>query len=175
MRHGKTLPLLLSLLSGCSLIPAYQRPALARSARNGRQAPAPRALARTPGQAAADIGWRDFFADPALQGLIALSPRQQPGFARGHAQRGAGPGAIPRGPRQPVSRCAGLGGLDAARTPADLSPLGVAENSHEYSLGVGRGLMGDRSVRQDPQPGAAAQETYLSDADTALLHLAGRP
>src|SRR5579862_4067763 len=52
------------LLAGCTLEPAYHRP----------PPPVPQ-LASGPssGRAAADTGWRDFFIDPQLQQLIALS------------------------------------------------------------------------------------------------------
>ena len=68
MRHSIATTTLLGLLSGCSLIPAYQRPALPVSP----EWPASAGPTGS-GPAAADIGWRDFFRDPALQGLIALS------------------------------------------------------------------------------------------------------
>ena len=67
MRHVKiATPLLLALLASCSLIPSYQRPALPVSS----QYPASADETNTPaaGMAAWDIGWRNFFADPALQG-----------------------------------------------------------------------------------------------------------
>ncbi|MBU6398029.1 MAG: hypothetical protein KJS74_07595, partial [Rhodospirillales bacterium] len=65
MRNVKASALLLGLLSGCSFIPAYHRPALPVT----NQYP----VAGGSGPAAASIGWRDFFQDPALQDLIALS------------------------------------------------------------------------------------------------------
>jgi multidrug efflux system outer membrane protein len=58
-----------AVLSGCSLMPAYERPAL----------PAPAAYpATTPTGAtgtaeAADIGWREFFADERLRQVVALA------------------------------------------------------------------------------------------------------
>jgi multidrug efflux system outer membrane protein len=51
-----------TLLGACTLEPHYQRP----------PAPVP-ALQGTAGDAAADIGWREFFPDPQLQQLIALA------------------------------------------------------------------------------------------------------
>ncbi len=55
------------VLAGCSMIPAYERPA----------APVAPAWAGTPGtpaaQPAADIAWQTYFTDPKLQQLIALA------------------------------------------------------------------------------------------------------
>jgi multidrug efflux system outer membrane protein len=55
------------LLAGCSMIPAYERPA----------APVAPTWAGTPGtaaaQPAADIEWQSYFSDPQLQQLIALA------------------------------------------------------------------------------------------------------
>lgn len=67
MRNVKPVSaLMLGLLSGCSLIPAYHRPALpvqnAYPVGGGGSGPA-----------AADLGWKGFFKDPALQQLISLS------------------------------------------------------------------------------------------------------
>jgi len=65
---------LLASLAGCSLIPHYDRPDLPTAtayptgpAFTGRGAPSAGNVA------AGDLGWRDFFVDPVLQDLIALS------------------------------------------------------------------------------------------------------
>src|SRR5471032_1937278 len=59
------------VLSGCSLIPDYQRPAAPVAAQY------PQGPAYSPAQAAnvaaAEQGWRQFFADPALQQLIQVA------------------------------------------------------------------------------------------------------
>jgi outer membrane protein, multidrug efflux system len=55
---------LITLLGACTLEPHYQRP----------PSPVPALEARAAGgTAAADIGWREFFPDPQLQQLIALT------------------------------------------------------------------------------------------------------
>ena len=63
---------LLAGLSGCTLIPHYTRPALpvSQSYPSGPvyASPAPGTL-----PAAADLSWKQFFTDPVLQDLIALS------------------------------------------------------------------------------------------------------
>ncbi len=59
--------LMAALLGGCSLNPSYQRPPLPTAASYPEQAAT---------QASANIGhlgWRDFFADPALRDLIGLA------------------------------------------------------------------------------------------------------
>jgi multidrug efflux system outer membrane protein len=61
---------LLASLAGCSLIPDYKRPALPVATAY------PPGFAETPAagqEAAADVGWRDFFVDPILADLIAFS------------------------------------------------------------------------------------------------------
>ena len=52
-------------LAGCTMIPRYQRPAAPVAGRF------PDGADRSGD--AADIGWRDFFADPRLKQLVALA------------------------------------------------------------------------------------------------------
>lgn len=86
MRRIIFAPALLAFLSGCSLIPHYNRPDLPTTADyptgpaftgRGAQSNAQSGdQSGGPGSgriAAADLGWRDFFLDPVLQELIALS------------------------------------------------------------------------------------------------------
>ncbi|WP_049621758.1 efflux transporter outer membrane subunit [Frateuria defendens] len=56
------------LLAGCTMEPAYQRPNLPVPDRY----PAHGTATEAPVQAA-DLGWRDFFRDPALQSLVAIA------------------------------------------------------------------------------------------------------
>jgi multidrug efflux system outer membrane protein len=64
---------LLPSLAGCSLIPHYDRPDLPTAAEYPT-GPAFTGRGVTSGGVAAwDLGWRDFFVDPVLQDLIALS------------------------------------------------------------------------------------------------------
>lgn len=57
------------LLAGCSLMPAYERPASPVPAQWASTA----AAATTGVPAAADMGWQQYFADPRLRELIALA------------------------------------------------------------------------------------------------------
>lgn len=56
------------VLAGCSMIPTYERPAapVATAFRLAQAAP-------VGGVAAADLAWKDYFADPRLQQLIAIA------------------------------------------------------------------------------------------------------
>ncbi|CAM3978337.1 efflux transporter outer membrane subunit [Paracidovorax anthurii] len=58
-----------ALLAGCSFIPTYERPAAPVPAAY----PAAAAAAPAGARAATDIDWREYFADPRLQRLIALA------------------------------------------------------------------------------------------------------
>jgi multidrug efflux system outer membrane protein len=168
MRHVKTAsPLLLALLASCSLIPSYLRPALPVSS----QYPASADSANTPaaGMAAWDIGWRNFFADPALQGLITLSLANNRNLriATLDVSQAQAQYRVDRASLFPAINA--TAGEDAYHTPAGImggnaNPI----NYREYSLGVGAvswelDLFG--KIRSQAK---AAQETYLSDADTAL-------
>ncbi|MDN7461084.1 multidrug transporter, partial [Burkholderia gladioli] len=64
--------------TGCTMAPHYQRPAAPVSGSfpsDGVYATQPGADGShsANGQAAADIGWRNFFADPRLQALIEIA------------------------------------------------------------------------------------------------------
>ena len=67
---------LLTLVQGCSLIPDYFRPGLpvAQSYPTGPAFTGAGSVVDQPGRVpAAGLGWRDFFIDPVMQDLIALS------------------------------------------------------------------------------------------------------
>lgn len=69
--------LLVTLVAGCSLQPVYQRPGAPVSAAFPAGEAYQTAAARTASATlpAADIGWRDFLADPRLQRLVELALR----------------------------------------------------------------------------------------------------
>ncbi|MGE8686233.1 MAG: efflux transporter outer membrane subunit [Achromobacter sp.] len=65
---------LAAALAGCSLAPRYERPAAPIDAAYPSDAAYARDAPEKPDEpAAANIGWRDFFRDPLLQQLIAIS------------------------------------------------------------------------------------------------------
>jgi outer membrane protein, multidrug efflux system len=163
MRHSIASTTLLGLLSGCSLIPAYQRPALPVSP----EWPASAGPTGS-GPAAADIGWRNFFGDPALQGLIALSLANNRNLrvATLNVQEAQAQYRVDRANLFPAVDA--TAGREVYHTPADVMGTGTAINYREYSLGVGAvswelDLFG--KIRSQAK---AAHETYLSDADMAL-------
>jgi multidrug efflux system outer membrane protein len=158
----RTATLLLGLLSGCSLIPAYQRPTLPVTGQWPAGATTP---AGTP---ASDVGWRDFFPDPALRDLIAL------GLANNRDLRVAVLN-VAQAQAQYLSDRASLfptvdatATLDRAHIPAGVTGASTGTDTREYSLGAGTvswelDLFG--KIRSQAE---AARQTYLSDADTQL-------
>ena len=122
-----------ALLSGCSLIPTYERPAAPVEADFSAHGAAPAGSQ----PAAADIGWRQFFGDERLQRLIGLAlennrdlrvavlnieaARAQYGVTR--ADRFPGVNANANGTRQ--------------RTPADLSPSRQQTIGSQYQVNLG--------------------------------------
>jgi multidrug efflux system outer membrane protein len=174
MHSRKTAPLALALLSGCTLIPAYHRPALPVAAHYPAAAGVTAA-----GPQASDIGWKNFFADPALGGLIALS------LANNRNLRVTSLDVIEAQAQYRVDRASlfpvvdATGGLQASRTPGNIetgggsSALeggagGAALNYRAYSLGIGAVSWELDFFGKLRSQARAAQETYLSDADTAL-------
>jgi multidrug efflux system outer membrane protein len=77
--HLKTLRLAVGLLllavQGCAFTPAYLRPEMpvADTFPTRQAGPEPPSPQQQPGEAAADLGWRNYFAEPALQNLIAAA------------------------------------------------------------------------------------------------------
>ncbi len=160
MRNVKASALLLGLLSGCSFIPAYHRPALPVT----NQYP----VAGGSGPAAASIGWRDFFQDPALQDLIALSIANNRNLRVSvlNVEEAQAQYRVDRAGLFPTID--GAGEEIAQRTSAGLTTSGAGITSHEYSLGAQTvswelDLFG--KIRSQAE---SAHQTYLSDADTML-------
>ena len=160
MRNVKASALLLGLLSGCSFIPAYHRPALPVT----NQYP----VAGGSGPAAASIGWRDFFQDPALQDLIALSIANNRNLRVSvlNVEEAQAQYRVDRAGLFPTID--GAGEAIAQRTSAGLTTSGAGVTSHEYSLGAQTvswelDLFG--KIRSQAE---SAHQTYLSDADTML-------
>jgi multidrug efflux system outer membrane protein len=119
------------LLSGCSLMPTYQRP----------MAPVPQTFAGDTAAAAAapvaEIGWRDVFTDPALQRVIetALANNRDLRVAALNIEKARAQYRVQDAALFPTIN-ASAGG-NGSRTPADLSPSGTAQVSHSYSASLG--------------------------------------
>jgi multidrug efflux system outer membrane protein len=134
-----------ALVSACSLQPVYQRPDAPVSAQyptgpvynQQPGATAPEGNARSAdGRAAADIGWRDFFADPKLQAIVALALRNNRDLRVSMLNVEAA-----RAQYQ-ITRAELFPTVDAAasatrqRTPANLSPTGRTTPGNVYSVGM---------------------------------------
>ena len=120
------------LLGGCSLIPDYQRPAspvdsLWPSEAGGAQT----------ATAAADLDWRAFFKDPALQGLIdtALANNRDLRVAALNVEAYAAQRQIQRSALFPSVTADG--GATRQRLPGSLSSSGDPSISSQYSATVG--------------------------------------
>ena len=123
------------VLSGCSLIPDYQRPD-APVAGQYPQGPA-YSPAQAPAQAAAEQGWRQFFHDPALQQLIQVSLENNRDLrvAALNIDAFAAQYRISRADLFPAVSANGSG--SRLRLPADASQTGEAGISSSYSATVG--------------------------------------
>ncbi|CAI8811701.1 efflux RND transporter outer membrane subunit EmhC [Pseudomonas sp. YuFO20] len=123
------------VLSGCSLIPDYQRPD-APVAGQYPQGPA-YSPAQAPAQAAAEQGWRQFFHDPALQQLIQVSLENNRDLrvAALNIDAFAAQYRISRADLFPAVSANGSGSRQ--RLPADASQTGEAGISSSYSATVG--------------------------------------
>ncbi len=120
------------LLGGCSLIPDYQRPAspvdsLWPSKAGGAQTVT----------AAADLDWRAFFKDPALQGLIdtALANNRDLRVAALNVEAYAAQRQIQRSALFPSVTADG--GATRQRLPGSLSSSGDPSISSQYSATLG--------------------------------------
>jgi multidrug efflux system outer membrane protein len=128
-------PLTLALaiaLGGCSLMPAYQRPA----------PPVPAAYPATAAAdsgapAAADIGWREFFADERLRQLIALAQANNRDLrvAVLNIEQARAQYRIQDAALLPGINASGSGNI--SRSPADLSATGQPGTSRQYSATLG--------------------------------------
>ena len=131
LRSCKTVPVvLLAALSGCSLMPEYQRPA----------APVPAAwpdsvkLKITQKIVLAD--WQDYFSDPRLQALIAaaLENNRDLRIATARIAEARAQYGIQQADRLPNFNLAA--GRNASLTPADLSMTGSTSNAQRYDVGI---------------------------------------
>jgi outer membrane protein, multidrug efflux system len=172
MRISPLLLVLVSGLAGCSLIPDYHRPALP-VATQWPSGPAAQSASAGPagGVPASELGWRDFFTDPVEQELIALS------LANNRDLRVAVLNVAQAQAQYRVDRAALFPEIDAtagllrSRTPADVqgfAGLVPTLNVREYSLGLSTVSWELDFFGQIRSQAKAAEETYLSSADTRL-------
>ncbi|WP_017906831.1 AdeC/AdeK/OprM family multidrug efflux complex outer membrane factor [Pseudomonas asplenii] len=121
-------------LSGCSLIPDYQRPAAPVAA----QYPNASALATAPAAPlAADMGWREMFRDPTLQQLIesALRNNRDLRVAALNVEAFQAQYRIQRADLFPAVSATGSG--THQRVPASISGAGKPAITHSNSVTLG--------------------------------------
>ncbi len=132
------LPLALSLaLGGCSLAPVYERPPSPVAA-TWPSGPSYKAEAVADNTVpAADIRWRDFFADASLREVIGLALANNRdlrvstlNIEKARAQYGIERAAL-------VPHISAGASESAAHTPATLTPIGATQTTREYSVGLG--------------------------------------
>jgi multidrug efflux system outer membrane protein len=157
---------LLASLAGCSLIPHYDRPDLPTAADYPTGPAFTGRGAQSGSVAAGDLGWRDFFLDPVLQDLIALS------LANNRDLRAAA-GNVAAARAQYESTHASLfptidavGSADFEREAPGESGYSTALHLNSYSLGLSAvsyelDLFG--KIRSQSKQ---AQEQYFSLAET---------
>ncbi|MFJ4376206.1 efflux transporter outer membrane subunit [Pseudomonas japonica] len=158
MSHGKlktALALALGLVSGCSLIPDYERPA----APVASEWPAP------PSETDATLPWASFFKDAQLKALIgeALQHNRDLRVALLTIDKARA--------QYRISRAELLPALDATasassqRTPADLAADGRAGTGHRYEAGVGLAAYEVDFFGRVRSLNAQALETYLQSVE----------
>jgi multidrug efflux system outer membrane protein len=127
----------LAMLGGCSLAPTYERPAQ----------PAPTAWPTGPsykqdgaastGKTAAEIAWRDFFADEHLRKVVelALANNRDLRVSALNIEVARAQYRVERAALAPT--VAASGGQTATRTPSNMTGTGEAAISRTYTAGVG--------------------------------------
>ncbi len=125
------------ILSGCSLAPRYERPA-APVAAAYPDAPAgyTATAAGEDKRRATDIGWREFFHDARLQGLIgaALENNRDLRTAALRIEEARALYNVQSADLLPTIN--GTGGYTRSRTPASVSPFGVTTTTSQYQVGL---------------------------------------
>lgn len=155
MRKSLLAVALLGALSGCSMIPEYQRPA----------APVPSEWtdAGAASRAAAVPAWDAFFSDPQLRELIglALANNRDLRVATLNVEAYRAQYRIQRAELFPAVNAYGDG--SRGRTPADLSPLGQSSVAGQYSATLGLSWELDLFGRLDSLREQALEEYFASE------------
>ena len=127
---------LAATLGGCSLMPAYERPAAPVPATYPSTGKAS-STADANAPAAGDIGWRDFFADERLRELIALALANNRDLrvAVLNIEQSRAQYQIQGAALLPTVNASGSGSV--SRSPADESVTGQAGISRQYSATLG--------------------------------------
>lgn len=162
---------LLAALSGCSLIPEYQRPE-APVAENWPQGEAYAAQAAT--TAAANLDWQTFFRDPALRRLIgvALENNRDLRVAALNVEAYSALYRIQRADLLPA--VSGDAGGTRSRVPADLSQTRESAVTSQYSATLGVAWEADlfgrlRSLREQALEQYFATEATQRSVQVSLI------
>ena len=123
-------------MTACTLAPAYQRPAppVAATYPTRDSTPADAGAARA---SAPPVGWRDFFADPRLQALIAtaLTNNRDLRVATLNVANSQAKYRIQRAQILPAFNASG--GESASHTPTAITSPGLPATTHEFSATLG--------------------------------------
>ncbi|KAB2318265.1 efflux transporter outer membrane subunit [Betaproteobacteria bacterium SCN1] len=124
-----------ALLGGCSLIPAYERPAAPVPQTFGTGQPA--AAPDLPAAAETLPDWQSYFPDPALHALVeaALANNRDLRLALARVEEARALAGVARADRFPTLAAQADG--SRTRTPADLSSTGTARTSSRYDANLG--------------------------------------
>jgi multidrug efflux system outer membrane protein len=122
------------LIAGCSLQPIYQRPELPVAPHFPVGSAYDQAVGSPDQRPAAEIGWRDFLADPRLQRLveIALANNRDLRLAALNVAQVRAQYRIQRSALFPQVGVAANG--SSSRTPGSLSATGAPSVEHAYSV-----------------------------------------
>jgi multidrug efflux system outer membrane protein len=127
-----------SILGACTMVPRYQRPeapvpAVYESGENGAQPVAAIPASALP---ASEIGWKEFFPDTELQGLIAraLTNNRDLRVATLNVEAARAQYRIQRADLVPSIDAGGT--ANNQRLPASVSPTGQSELTRIYSSGL---------------------------------------
>ena len=158
-------------LAGCSLSPRYERPQAPIAASYPTGSAYEQATPADADQVlAADIGWRDFFRDPLLQQLIALSLESNRDLQKAalNVEAARAMYRIQRADLLPSLDAAG--GSVAERLPADISPTGTTQINRRYDVaGVATAWELDLWGRLFNQRRAAIEDLRSTEYDLAYL------
>jgi multidrug efflux system outer membrane protein len=158
MRIPVTIGLAL-VLAACSMQPVYERPA-APVAGAFPEGDAYKAV--KPGAPAAEIGWRDFLADPRLQRLVetALANNRDLRVAMLNVAQVRAQYRIQRAALLP--QVSAFADASQSRTPGSLTQTGKPLVAHNYSAGVSAGWEIDFFGRLQSLSDAALQQYFAT-------------
>ncbi len=125
-------------LGGCTMAPQYTRPDLPEVAQNWPTGEAYQAsLADQEQKQLADLGWQEFFVDPALKQVLelALSNNTDLRLAALNIEKTQAQYRIQRADLLPTINA--NAGANIQRIPGDLSSSGRSMTSEQYSVGLG--------------------------------------